>query len=568
MDEAALDAMTLASNRPKGDEESRDDGWIEAWLESVVAGGGVAFPNAAADPERRSGPTTRGAAVPTYFVRLVLHSPHDLQFEYESIAAKRLALECVDAETRGGRARAKAKKTGWNPSRLIEADSACRASFFFEPTAVLAEAALGAMTRVSRRRGGVPSDSSASLEESLEDESGASLSDWAAFVAIHVRTGFADFQTRWAETFGAGDEASQRALRAIEARFPCDAAVASLGRAFERCDENFSNQICSLWHHAPVEAFSESEETSSNASEGTSNGTRTEPERWTGSVRGPTAEDAYLRCASAKDRNAHVPEAFRPDLRYASADRPNVGVGAAAAGVACATRLAAFYAEERAKDSSEDSSETPSKDSAETPSKDSSEASKDSKSSSDDILKTSSSDAWGVYVLGDAPGFIDALMRDDALAGRVASQPGSRVVGVTMERETKVHRDEPRVPGSTPDGVHRAAAEEEEDAAAAAAAADASASNLAWRRAATDMFVASLADGAVNLPGSSFLKGGAQILSLTLRSPDALGFAGEVVLDQVVRRANETAPRRAGFDEDPRNFVMLAMPHCAGREGE
>ena len=81
------------------------------------------------------------------------------------------------------------------------------------------------------------------------------------------------------------------------------------------------------------------------------------------------------------------------------------------------------------------------------------------------------------------------------------------------------------------------------------------------------MFVASLADGAVNLPGSSFLKGGAQILSLTLRSPDALGFAGEVVLDQVVRRANETAPRRAGFDEDPRNFVMLAMPHCAGRGG-
>ena len=102
VDEAALDAMTLASNRPKGDEESRDDGWIEAWLESVVSGGGGAFPNAAADPERRLGPTTRGAAVPTYFVRLVLHSPHDLQFEYESIAAKRLALECVDAETRGG----------------------------------------------------------------------------------------------------------------------------------------------------------------------------------------------------------------------------------------------------------------------------------------------------------------------------------------------------------------------------------------------------------------------------------------------------------------------------------
>ena len=86
--------------------------------------------------------------------------------------------------------------------------------------------------------------------------------------------------------------------------------------------------------------------------------------------------------------------------------------------------------------------------------------------------------------------------------------------------------------------------------------------NRAWMRAVVDMYVASLADADVQLPGSSFMSAGALGLSVTNVRPNALGFGGEVVMDQMVTPIGETKERSAGFHENYENYVLLSASHC------
>ena len=86
--------------------------------------------------------------------------------------------------------------------------------------------------------------------------------------------------------------------------------------------------------------------------------------------------------------------------------------------------------------------------------------------------------------------------------------------------------------------------------------------NRGWMRAVVDMYVASLADGDVQLPGSSFMNGAAGALSITNRAQNALRFGGEVVLDQMVTPRGQTRERSAGYQKKPENYVLLSASHC------
>ena len=81
-------------------------------------------------------------------------------------------------------------------------------------------------------------------------------------------------------------------------------------------------------------------------------------------------------------------------------------------------------------------------------------------------------------------------------------------------------------------------------------------------RAVVDMYVASLADADVQLPGSSFMSSGALGLSVTNVRANALGFGGEVVMDQTVTPIGETKERSAGFHDNYENYVLLSASHC------
>ena len=58
------------------------------------------------------------------------------------------------------------------------------------------------------------------------------------------------------------------------------------------------------------------------------------------------------------------------------------------------------------------------------------------------------------------------------------------------------------------------------------------------------------------------MSAGALGLSVTNVRPNALGFGGEVVMDQMVTPIGETKERSAGFHENYENYVLLSASHC------
>lgn len=291
------------------------------------------------------------------------------------------------------------------------------------------------------------------------------MSSWDAFVAIHARTGFADWGERWVNEIM--PKVAPADLAAMEARHPCepDDMIRSLDKVFEQCAPDYSNKICSAWYEVPDRLKAEVSENKT-------------------ALRGPMLEDGVKGCFSNAGNDA-LPESERTDLVYSTKAS---GGGAIAGALTCASRLAAHFAVE-----------APSASDGEAAAMDSNPGGKAAR------------DRWGIYVLGDSPAIVKAMSYEPRLyqAGHVLHEADANIVGHV---ETTVQ------PSETGDGG--------EDRGAVAVARN---SNNGWMRAVVDLYVASLADGFVQMPGSSFMGSGAGLLSVTNRVPNALGFSGEVI---------------------------------------
>jgi hypothetical protein len=388
------------------------------------------------------------------------------------------------------------------------------------------------------------------------------MQSWDAVVAMHVRTGFADFQNAWVRRVMPTVKPAE--LAKMEAKFPCgtEDIVRGLGQVFEQCKPDYSNQICSHWWELPDHLQKKID---------LNKATR----------RGPTIQDGIEQCFECSWCSDIVPKDARVDLVYNSAA---AGDGALAAAVTCASRLAAHIAvDEVAR-----------------------RVSARRRLSRDDarvMAAQTARDRWGLYILGDSPAMIKALSHDAQLSGRVMYQSDEDVIGVTMSQV--VCNEEQVCTGALAgmeeeddDGSHLLASRadalipqprgaklgrrggrrggrghvddrvaEEEGAKKKEAEEDDGQKgglghNRGWMRAVVDMYMASLADGDVQLPGSSFMKGAASALSITNRANNALRFGGEVVLDQMVTPEGETTERSVGYEQKPENYVLLSASHC------
>ncbi|ACO62364.1 predicted protein [Micromonas commoda] len=396
---------------PGGGEPAQNDAWLHEWLNSDEVLG-------------------------WRYVKLKLRTPYDLQNEAEASEVRDYGACEIDGE-----------KVEGEVEGLLLARK-CRAQHFFRPTRAL----MRAMAPVLRQ-----------------------MDAWAGVAAVHIRTGFADWQEYWLTKVKPKDSTE---IAAMEGKYSCDptAIVRNLGAVFRQCNGRYDEQVCTNWWNLPDRI-----------------------ERVEGdSPRGPTSEDALVGCGDLP------PE--RDEARGEVEDE-----GAVAAAATCAARLAKAAA--------------------------------------------GGSDRWGVFVLGDSPAVIKALARIPSLKGRVAYQRDEDVVGVTFRPAqcdgagcvgAGHSLDEDRV------GEDKEEEEEEEE----------EEGNRAWMRAVVDMYVASLADADVQLPGSSFMSSGALGLSVTNVRANALGFGGEVVMDQTVTPIGETKERSAGFHENYENYVLLSASHC------
>ena len=152
-----------------------------------------------------------------------------------------------------------------------------------------------------------------------------------------------------------------------------------------------------------------------------------------------------------------------------------------------------------------------------------------------------------MYVLGDSPAVIKALARYPSLRGHVAYQRDEDVVGVTF-RPAQCDGDGCVDAGRESTTRHSNTTHHEGDSQRKDPldSSDSDGGNRAWMRAVVDMYVASLADADVQLPGSSFMNAGANRLSVTNDRRNSLGFGGEVVMDQAVTPIGETENGRRG----------------------
>ena len=398
---------------PGGGEPAQNDAWLHEWLNSDEVLG-------------------------WRYVKLKLRTPYDLQNEAEASEVRDYGACEIDGE-----------KVEGEVEGLLLARK-CRAQHFFRPTRALMRAAAPVLRQMDA---------------------------WAGVAAIHIRTGFADWQEHWLTKVKPKDSTE---IAAMEGKYSCDptAIVRNLGAVFRQCNGRYDEQVCTNWWNLPDRI-----------------------ERVEGdSPRGPTSEDALVGCGDLP------PE--RDEARGEVEDE-----GAVAAAATCAARLAKAAAGD--------------------------------------------SDGWGVFVLGDSPAVIKALARIPSLRGRVAYQRDEDVVGVTFRPAqcdgagcvgAGHSLDEDRV-GEDKEEEEKEEEEEEEG-------------NRAWMRAVVDMYVASLADADVQLPGSSFMSSGALGLSVTNVRANALGFGGEVVMDQTVTPIGETKERSAGFHDNYENYVLLSASHC------
>ena len=398
---------------PGGGEPAQNDAWLHEWLNSDEVLG-------------------------WRYVKLKLRTPYDLQNEAEASEVRDYGACEIDGE-----------KVEGEVEGLLLARK-CRAQHFFRPTRALMRAAAPVLRQMDA---------------------------WAGVAAIHIRTGFADWQEHWLTKVKPKDSTE---IAAMEGKYSCDptAIVRNLGAVFRQCNGRYDEQVCTNWWNLPDRI-----------------------ERVEGDPpRGPTSEDALVGCGDLP------PE--RDEARGEVEDE-----GAVAAAATCAARLAKAAAGD--------------------------------------------SDGWGVFVLGDSPAVIKALARIPSLRGRVAYQRDEDVVGVTFRPAqcdgagcvgAGHSLDEDRV-GEDKEEEEKEEEEEEEG-------------NRAWMRAVVDMYVASLADADVQLPGSSFMSSGALGLSVTNVRANALGFGGEVVMDQTVTPIGETKERSAGFHDNYENYVLLSASHC------
>lgn len=374
------------------------------------------------------------------YVKLKLRSPYDLQNEAAASEVHDYGACEIDGE---------------KVEDEVLLASKCRAQHFFRPTRALMRGAAPVLRQMDA---------------------------WAGVAAIHIRTGFADWQEYWLTEVKPKDSTE---IAAMEDKYSCDptAIVRNLGAVFRQCNGRYDEQVCTNWWNLPDRI-----------------------ERVEGDPpRGPTSEDALVGCGDLPPER----DAGRGEVE---------DEGAVAAAAACAARLAKAAGKNSA--------------------------------------------GWGVFVLGDSPAVIKALARIPSLKGRVAYQRDEDVVGVTFRPAQcdgagcvgAGHSLDGGAAGEDKVGEDNFGEDEEVD--------EEEEGNRAWMRAVVDMYVASLADADVQLPGSSFMSAGALGLSVTNVRPNALGFGGEVVMDQTVTPIGETKERSAGFHENYENYVLLSASHC------
>ena len=370
------------------------------------------------------------------YVKLKLRSPYDLQNEAAASEVHDYGACEIDGE---------------KVEDEVSLARTCRAQHFFRPTRALMRGAAPVLRQMDA---------------------------WAGVAAIHIRTGFADWQEYWLTEVKPKDSTE---IAAMEGKYSCDptAIVRNLGAVFRQCNGRYDEQVCTNWWNLPDRI-----------------------ERVEGDPpRGPTSEDALVGCGDLPPER----DAGRGEVE---------DEGAVAAAATCAARLAKAAAGKN-------------------------------------------SAGWGVFVLGDSPAVVKALARMPSLKGRVAYQRDEDVVGVTF-RPAQCDGAGCVGAGHSLDGgaagEDKVGEDKEDD--------DEEEGNRAWMRAVVDMYVASLADADVQLPGSSFMSAGALGLSVTNVRPNALGFGGEVVMDQMVTPIGETKERSAGFHENYENYVLLSASHC------
>lgn len=348
------------------------------------------------------------------------------------------------------------------------------------------------------------------FEKSSSLNDGTDMKKWRSCAAIHLRTGFADYQAEWVNAF---QSLSRSERDALEAKYPCSTGseegqnaaeqfVDALDETFRRCEPDYSNErICTMWHQKnPFTKYVYPEiENEIHVHEGRLK-TFDEVENCCGSsFREPDVLDAMESCG-------FVPEGMYPELevKKRSKDAPASPVRAA---LTCALRAAKFHAQSLGE-----------------------------KEDSDD-------EAFGVFLLGDSPTFIKAVPKFPKIGKYFAHQPDPDTVGVTMEDNDC----------SGTSCVVRKKGEK----------------HLSWLRSVVDAYVASLCEVTVQLPGSSFANGAIHQLRAPSmkRTSSAFHWSGEVVLGQHLATRDETTKEvtrdtKIGYDSKLENYVALGTPHC------
>ena len=317
-------------------DQSQNDRWLHEWFAST-------------------------AVQDMAYVKLKIRSPYDLQNEVIK-SEHELGDQCAGTLSKYS------DVTGDSPSPF--SDAHCRMQHFFKPRPAVQRELLKLL---------LP------------------MQSWDAMVAMHVRTGFADFQTEWVRHVM--PSVSPPALAEMEAQFPCGSEdiVRGLGQVFEQCATDYSNQICSHWWEVPADL-------------------QVQIDSGSASRRGPNIKDGIERCFTCSWCPNTVPKEEREDLIYAT---ETTGDGALATGVTCASRLAAHIAVDESLQQIDRGRGAPLHTSLHTARREAAGQAKH---------------RWGLYILGDSPAMIKAFAHDPRLAGHVVHQSDEDVVGVTMSQ--------------------------------------------------------------------------------------------------------------------------------------
>ena len=370
------------------------------------------------------------------YVKLKLRTPYDLQNEAAASEVHDYGACEIDGE---------------KVEDEVSLARKCRAQHFFRPTRALMRGAAPVLRQMDA---------------------------WAGVAAIHIRTGFADWQEYWLTEVKPKDSTE---IAAMEGKYSCDptAIVRNLGAVFRQCNGRYDEQVCTNWWNLPTE---------SRGSRGILRGVRRPRTRsWDAATSLPSGTRGAARSRTrARSRR-------RLRARLASRRLPRRGR------LSRMGRLRPRGFPRGRQGARQDP-------------------------------------------VAEGPRRVSARRR---------RRGGDVQTGAVRRRGLRRRRSFARRGAAGEDKV----GEDKEDD-------DEEEGNRAWMRAVVDMYVASLADADVQLPGSSFMSAGALGLSVTNVRPNALGFGGEVVMDQMVTPIGETKERSAGFHENYENYVLLSASHC------